>query len=65
MLASGAHDYDLNFPRYLRNLNNDPNNMEIAKKTYHYCHFPCLQYALSIDFESPYAQTRSQDTMHK
>jgi hypothetical protein len=51
--TSGTHKYDLNYRRILLKLNNGPNNMKIAKKTYDHCHFPRLQLASSIDFESP------------
>jgi hypothetical protein len=60
MSASGDHEKDLNYPRYLRNLNNAPNNKKIAKRTYHHCHFRRLHYASSTEFESCSAQTRPQ-----
>jgi hypothetical protein len=47
ILASSNHEKDLNYPRYLRNLNNAPNNKKIAKRTYHHCHFRLLHYASS------------------
>ena len=52
MSASSDHKKNLNYPWYLGNLNNAPNNKKIAKRTYHHCHFHCLHYASSTKFES-------------